>query len=279
MGGLAAREPRAHAAETVSAARRREFLASDGVRLSCLDSVANPRDGVPTLVLVPGWSMPGSIWRAQIEGLAPYFRVVAMDPRGQGESEVARDGYTAERRARDIAELVAPLGRVVLVGWSLAVLESLQLVKQSGEAQLAALVLVDNSVGEPPAPAPSDFIRNLRADRRGTLERFCRSMFAKTRPEAEIRELVDGALRMPLQASVALLSYPYPREYWRDIARSCRAPLAYVVGRAFEAQARSLAQHRQGTLVEVFADAGHALFVDQPERFNAVLRGIAERSA
>lgn len=264
----------------VAQAGRRTLVASDGARLSVLDSgAAAPGSALadrPTIVLVPGWCMPATIWQAQIDALGARFRVVALDPRGQGDSEITVRGYTAERRAADIAELLAGLPRVVLVGWSLAVLEALQMIDSYGAQRLDALMLVDNSIGEPPAPQPSDFVARLRADRRATLERFVRGLFARPRSDQQIGALLDGALRMPLDASIQLLSYPFPREHWRSIARALRVPLAYVVTPRLAPQAASLAAHRPGSRIEVFEQSGHALFVDQPERFNALLAQFAE---
>jgi microsomal epoxide hydrolase len=96
-------------------------------------------------------------------------------------------------------------------------------------------------------------------------------MFATPRPEDEIAALVRSVLKTPLEASVALLSYPLPREHWRAIARGLRRPLTYVVTARFAEQARNLQSSRPATRVEVFEQAGHALFVDEPARFNDVL--------
>src|SRR5580698_8944189 len=92
------------------------FTTSDGVRLHYLESGAGP-----TIVFVPGWTMPAEIWGPQIEAFAHRYHVVAFDPRGQGDSAVASGGYEPGRRGEDIADLVATLGPapVVLVGWSL----------------------------------------------------------------------------------------------------------------------------------------------------------------
>ena len=138
-------------------------------------------------------------------------------------------------------------------------------------------MLVDNSVGEPPVPPASDFIARLRADRRATVDRFVPAMFAHPRPPEEIHALTEAALRVPLPASIALLSYPFPREHWRDIARALPVPLAYVTGAGLAAQGRSLAAHRPATEVDVFERAGHALFVDEPARFNALLAAVVGR--
>jgi microsomal epoxide hydrolase len=200
--------------------------------------------------------------------------VIAFDPRGQGRSEVTRDGYTVERRARDIHELLGAIGGepVVLVGWSLGVLESLAYVAGHGTERLAAVVLVDNSIGEEPPPiVDPSFLDRLREDRARTVERFVRGMFRTPRSESYIRGIVTASLQMPLEASVALLSYPYPRERWRELVYRIDRPLAYLVTSRFEGQARNLKKNRSDAWVEVYPAAGHALFVDEAARFNASL--------
>lgn len=249
---------------------RRQWRSRDGVRLSLLESTAAPTHRA-TLVFVPGWGMPASIWSDTLAHFAPRHRCVALDPRGQGESEVPAEGYTVQRRAADIAELLAQFERVVLIGWSLGVLESLHCVHQNAPRNLTAMVLVDNSVGEPPAPKPGDFLKRLRADRTGTLDRFVRGMFATPQPESRIEDIKRSALKTSLEQSIALLSYPLPREHWRGIARGLAQPLAYFVTPRFAEQAQNLKTARPATVVEVFDGAGHALFVDQATRFDASL--------
>lgn len=254
----------------------RSFVTTDGVRLHVLEGGPASAPG-PVIAFVPGWSMPASIWRAQLEALGARHPVAALDPRGQGGSEVAQTGYTVERRADDIAEFVARYRRVVLVGWSLGALEALHYTRNHGEAKLAGLVLVDSSVGEPPAPPASDFRGALERDRAEALDGFVRAMFRAPQAEDELAQLKAGALRLPLEASLALLSYPYPREHWRAAAHAVRAPLLYAVTPQFAEQAQNLKHNRPQTEVALFDGAGHALFVDEPERFNALLEDFVAR--
>src|SRR4051794_35085310 len=69
------------------------FITSDHVRLNVLEAGQGKR-GQPTVAFVPGWSMPASIWSAQLEALSATHKVVALDPRGQGESDIPSGGYT-----------------------------------------------------------------------------------------------------------------------------------------------------------------------------------------
>lgn len=258
------------------------FNTTDGTRLRVIEA-GEARPGEPAIAFVPGWSMPASIWRGQLESLAATHRVVALDPRGQGESDIPAGGFDTERRAEDIREFVARYAPVVLVTWSLGSLEALQYVHVHGDAALSALVIVDSSVGEGPAPAPRDpsvprLQDELRRDRAAVVEGFVRAMFRSQRPEPELAALRDAALRMPLEASLSLFpGERIPRERWRDTAHRFSKPLLYAVTPQFAAQAESLKADRPGTRVELFETAGHALFVDEAERFNAVLADFIRR--
>jgi non-heme chloroperoxidase len=222
--------------------------------------------------------MPASIWERQLDYFGKSYYTVALDPRGQGDSDVPTSGYSADRRASDIHEFLEPLSEVLLVGWSLGALESLQYIQMFGTGRIAGLVLVDSSVGEEPPPPPGGtFKERLRDDRNKMLDEFIRAIFVKPRPEPELAALVQGAKRMGLEDSLALLSYPFERTHWREIARGFDKPLLYIVTPQFAEQAANLKKNRPGTEVEIFPDAGHALFVDEPERFNSIIDRFAQR--
>lgn len=257
--------------------QRQTLRVSDGVALSVLRTAASSAAQETTVLFVPGWGMPASLFTDNLlalASLAPQTTCVAYDPRGQGESDAPAHGYTLKRRTADLHEVLAPYQGVVLVAWSLGVLEALHYVHTYGHEKLAALVLVDNSVGEPPAPKPGDFLQRLRADRAATVERFVRGLFATPQPEARIEEIKRSALKTTLEQSIALLSYPMPREHWRRVARAFPKPLAYLVTPRFATQAHNLKAARPATRIEIFKNAGHALFVDEAARFNAVVAGV-----
>ncbi len=258
---------------------RRSLRTSDGVSLSFLEAGQQSGDkNKLAIVLIPGWSMPATIWRKQLEAFGRRYETLALDPRGQGESEIPATGYTAERRATDIHEFMQSRSKVLLVGWSLGAIEALQTVHMFGAETLAGLVLVDSSVGEEPAPRPGgNFSKRLREDREKTLSEFVRAIFATRRDEEELRGLTRDAMRMKLEDSLALLDYPFERSHWKGIALGFKKPLLYAVTPQFEQQAANLKKHRPATQVEVFKKAGHALFVDEPERFNALVEKFAAK--
>ena len=100
-------------------------------------------------------------------------------------------------------------------------------------------------------------------------------MFHHRPSENYLDRLTEATLRTPEPASRALLAYPMPRTYWRDALYSTSRPVLYVVRPGWlSEQAANLARNRPGTQVAVFGDAGHALFVDDAARFNALLAGF-----
>ena len=254
----------------------RQFLStSDGVRLSTIVA-SPPRAQPPVIALIPGWCMPAAIWARQITAFGERHVTVALDPRGQGESEVPAAGYNFERRAADLHEFLAPYDNVLLVGWSLGALEALEYVNRYGEQKLTGLVLVDSSVGEEPAPpSGSGFLDALRDDRDKTLDDFVRAIYTKPPAEAEIAALLAAAKRMALEDSIALLSSGIAREHWKEIAHAFTKPLLYAVTPQFAEQARNLEKNRPGTRIKIFEQAGHALFADEPEWFNRLILEFA----
>jgi non-heme chloroperoxidase len=271
---------------------QKSFLTSDQVRLSYYE--AKPMTPASsTLLFVPGWSMPGWIWFDVAKQWTNKHRVIVFDPRGQGKSDVAASGYEYKRRAADIAELISACNcsQITLIGWSLGGLEALQYTHQFQAENLAALVLVDHSVGvgKPPSWDPT-FFNRLRADHPKAMAGFVRGMFAKPLPASALKQLTDAALHLPLQPALDLLSQPVPREFWRDAVVNAPVPVLYLVIPKFTEQAQIIKELKernteQGSkkntntiTIRVFDGLGHALFIDDATGFNTELGEMLKRS-
>jgi microsomal epoxide hydrolase len=255
----------------------RFFVTSDGVRLHYIEQGQGR-----TLVLVPGWTMPAWIFSAQIQALSRFYRVVAFDPRSQGDSDVPAGGYEPFRRGRDIAELLAQVGdRAVLLGWSLGVLDVLSYIHQFGDSHIAGLVLVDNSVGEEPAPharpAPPRRRTPRVASREAAMRAFVQSMFRVRQPAAYIESLTEATLHTPAYAARALLAYDVPRSYWKEAVYDTAKPVLYLVTPRLAGQAGNLAAHHPDAESVVLQGVGHAMFVDDPGRFDGLVLDFLRR--
>ncbi len=252
------------------------FRTSDGVQLH---AIVAGRNTAQTIVLIPGWTMPGWIFTPQIRALSSRYQVVVLDPRGQGESEIARSGYNDRRRGQDIAELLTLLGPrpVLLGGWSLGVLDVLGYLHTHGDARVAGLVLIDNSVGERPYPTPSPPRRGPPPPWPVLVRDFVHSMFLHPQPPSYLDRLTAAALRTPKWAAEELLRYPEPPSYWRDALYATHRPTLYVVRPWLAAQAAHVAQVDRNVEPVVMHGVGHAMFVDEPRRFDAILLSFIQR--
>src|SRR4030095_5132977 len=104
----------------------------------------------PTIVFVPGWSTGADIWRQQIDRFALTHRVIAFDPRSQGQSTITTSGNTPEMRAQDLHNLLERVDarRPVLIGWSQGVQDLAAYAERYGTHDLGGLVLVDAAISD-----------------------------------------------------------------------------------------------------------------------------------
>jgi len=99
----------------------------------------------PTIVLLHGGHQSAHSWDLVSLCLAQQFRVLALDQRGHGDSEWARDvSYSNHMMALDAAAFIAAMGlrRPIVMGHSMGGRNALLLTKQD-PAALRGLVIVD----------------------------------------------------------------------------------------------------------------------------------------
>ena len=249
------------------------FTTSDGVKLHYLEVGKGP-----AIVFVPRWTMPAWIWEGQIQHFSEHYHMIALDPRSQGESENAAEGNYIERRAQDIHELIEnrKLGPVVLVGWSLAVAEVLSYAEQFGGANVRGYVLVDGLAWERQdlqfVEAMLGMFKQLQVNRRPFTERFVRSMYRKPQSEEYIARVIAASLQMPTGSAIAASLSAVSRTDWKPAMARLDRPVLVMCESSIQAMtADPIKKNVPTAQVEAFADAGRALFVDDAERFNAVL--------
>lgn len=254
------------------------FKTSDGVRIHYVEAGS----GRP-IVFIPGWTMPGSIWQKQIDAFSKTYHVIAVDPRSQGESDKPPYGHLPETRARDYKELVDHLGLKgpVLVGWSLACAELMKYVEQFGTDNVAGVVLVDGFLSDKPSPqmfaVMSGWMNQLQEDRRKQADGFVRNMFKKPQTEEYLTRLIDASVEVPADTAVVLIyNMIAVKDYSASFAKMDR-PVLF----AYQPDTQTSADYLKSKLgskvrLERFEGDGHALFVDNPEKFNQVLASFMD---
>ncbi len=235
----------------------------------------------PTILFVPGWTMPAWIWQKQIDALSRRFRVVAIDPRSQGLSTMTAQGLNPQTRARDIHEVIEKLhlSPVVIVAWSMAVTETLSYIDQFGTSGVVGFVFVDNDAGgytADEAAQQKTIFEGIRANRAQQTEMFVRHvLFMKPQPEDFILRLIKASERVPTESAIADLEAMYKADYNSVLPKIDKPVILCVATGPYAGRIVALQKKIPHAQLEMFEGDGHALFVDDPEKFNVLLEEFA----
>jgi pimeloyl-ACP methyl ester carboxylesterase len=286
----------------IEGARRRRFTTGDGVRLNFIDAGEGR-----AIVMLPGWSQSAAMFRHQIAALKARYRVIAMDPRGHGDSEAPAHGYNPHRMALDLRELIAALGLsgIVLLAHSSGVKIVWAYWELFESDRLQKLVIVDDSPRLLDNPAWSEASRAEVGPMyfTGDLDRFAVDLlapdgeaftrtamasmfspsFVRDRPE-EFAWILEENLKMPREKAIELL-YATSGMDWRGTIKRVRLPtlvvgaegsthkvavIAWIAGRIPGARLRIYGRDEGGS---------HFMFIENAEGFNAELMAFIEEPA
>lgn len=264
---------------------------TDGVRLAYIES-GDPA-GRPVL-LVAGFRAPATSWKPQLAALEKAgFRVLALDRRGHGASEVGPDdGHTMDRHGADIGDAIRVLGLTdaTIVGQSMGGNAIWALIAAGETSGIRDIVIVDQTpkmLGSDDWPygfydydasnADTYFTAGVPDPGRHSVAskgpvRIARLLKAMDLGAAK-REFTPGELR---------LLNDHAQRDWRPVIAASPLPVLFVAGRESEfwpcehaAAAAALASQGEAIVIE---KAGHATNIEQPRAFDdALLRFLGSR--
>ena len=239
-------------------------------------SVTGPHQ-FPSILFVPGWTMPAWIWENQIAHFSADYRVVAMDPRSQGESSKTGDGDYPASHARDIKAVIDQLhmAPVVLVGWSMAVTEIASYVDQFGTGGIAGIVMVDGVAGFDLNPESLKgfvaFLHGVQTDRNKWTNDFVRSMYKKAQAEEYLRRVIKASLATPTDSAVAIGLAGFTTDNRPALAKIDKPTVIVGATAGMLPNFQDMQKRIPGAKLETLDDAGHAVFVDDADKFNILL--------
>jgi pimeloyl-ACP methyl ester carboxylesterase len=258
---------------------------AEGVSLRVIE--AGRQGNEPALVFISGWSTGADIWRHQIDAFAKAHRVIAFDPRSQGESTKTTNGNTPEIRAQDLHTLLERLGvkRPVLIGWSQGVQDIAAYVERYGTKELAGLVLVDAAISdgaEGMAARPEETSEQFKmfsvyqAHQAEYLGGMVHAIISKPQTDEAIAKLVSTGMKTPPDAGVGMLVADMFSVNRTSALKKIDCPTLIIASaKSFELSRQQAAANQiPHARFEKVDDAAHAVFVDQPDRFDELLKSF-----
>jgi pimeloyl-ACP methyl ester carboxylesterase len=268
--------------------RERKVDVGESVSLRVIEA-GKPGDEA-ALVFIPGWSTGADIWRHQIDTFAKTHRVISFDPRSQGESTKTTSGNTPERRAQDLHSLLERLHvqQPVLIGWSQGVQDIAAYVERYGTKDLAGIVLVDAAVSDGAdgmAARPEETAAQFKmfavyqAHQREYLDGMMRAIISKPPSDGAIEGLVSTGMKTPADVGVAMLVADMFGVNRTSALKKIDCPTLIIASAKSDEFARQQTAAKQipHARFEKIEDTAHAVFIDQPDRFNELLKSFVAK--
>lgn len=273
------------------------YMSVDGAGGVPLSVVTVGQPERPALVFIHGISQSHFSFRKQLDSdLADEFYLVAFDLRGHGASGKpwAAEAYTRpDAWAGDIAAVIeaTQAREPILVAWSYGTLVALDYIRVFGVAGIAGLNLTGAQGALLPWRQP-DTADDAFAAEIGELQemrlspnlvdnvlaarRVAAFLTAAPLPEDDQQLFASISLMLPAYARRAMLA---KRMDNTDLLPRLTLPTLLSAGDKDNPTLREDAVEMAATYdninVSVYQDAGHTVFYEQPERFNAELRQFA----
>lgn len=177
-----------------------QFDSTDGVRLAyTIDDFTDPWRAPPTLLLLHAAMGSSRRWYALVPHLSRHYRVVRMDLRGHGESQVPPPGspLTIGRLVQDVRELLDHMGvtsPVHVVGNSAGGYIAQQLAMQS-PARVRSLILFGSTPGLKESQALTWLPRVAQEGLRGFLAATIADRFPPGHDPANVAWFLDEAAK------------------------------------------------------------------------------------
>jgi N-formylmaleamate deformylase len=257
------------------------FVGANGLRLHYLSY----GDSATPLLIVPGITSPAITWEFVATRLSDEFRVLVLDVRGRGLSDVPQTGYSLCDYADDLVGVVRELGldRPIVLGHSMGARIAVAASAGARDA-FGPVVIVDpplSGIGRDPYPFPLDmYVKALHEAQAGATAEDMRRYYP-TWPDRELRiragwlDTCDERAVVETYCNFHLEDF---FEYWPEV----RPPTLFVYGAESlvvpaEAIAEIIAANPSTELASV-PRAGHMVPFENLDDFVSVVLDYCRRS-
>jgi pimeloyl-ACP methyl ester carboxylesterase len=279
--------------------RSRFVPGADGLKLHALEWSS---EGLP-FVLLHGFGNEAHFWDDLAPIVAPYYRTLAFDLRGHGDSDPAPEaGYDHVSMVRDVEAATEALGfeRFVLLGHSMGGRVALRFAGQQPE-RMAGLILIDTGPDLDLRGVTRIRLESgqqaLTFESTAEYEELLARLYPAARPQTLARLATTGLRRLPDGRYERKLDPALPRQHesvspedWRAWANAetkalwealahIPCPTLIVRGAASDVLSPETAERMaetapRATLVEI-ERASHSVMLDNPEALQSAVADFA----
>lgn len=239
----------------------------------------------PPLVLVHGAVCDGRVWQPQLHALANEFSVVAWDAPGCGRSEDPPESFRLPEYADILAGLVTALGLepTHVLGHSFGGALALELVRRHPDT-VATLTLVGGYAGWAGSLPAAEVERRLTfaleaADRLpGRFEPTSMPGLFSEKMSSETAAVLASIMSESRPVATRAMAFALAEADLRESLPSIRVPTLIIHGGGDERSpltvAKGLHDGISTSRLVVLAGLGHECYLEDPDRFNAEVRGF-----
>ena len=240
------------------------------------------------LVLIPGWTMTAQMFARNIEALSESYRVIAYDPRSQGQSTYTETHNNYYQHGRDLNDFLGSLGLsdIVLAGWSMGCITALSYINQFGHDKIRALINIDAC----PRPArldeegwgvgPKEEVRKIQAaitapDQSEFIQRYARYGFLKSAASDDFVDFIcSQSMCTPATAAALLLADGNLCDYTGTARRlDQEMPVLHIVSEHTVPDASKWISANMPNST-VLGLGSHMMFWEFPDKFNGIVNGF-----
>ncbi len=239
----------------------------------------------PVVVLLHGFPLNRAMWKGQATEVGQYYRVIAPDLRGHGETAAPDGVYAIDDMADDVIELLdslLPREPVILGGLSMGGYVALSAVDRYPDRFRALMLMDTRAEGDSSETARNRIVMANQVDSSGTTDAVVSSMLPRlvsplTRQnQAHLIEFVHGLMvKTPARAVSGALRGMAARPDRTGALARINLPTLVIVGEddiiTPPEVARSIAEAIPGARLEVIPQAGHLAPLENPSATNRVI--------
>ncbi|MDZ5609510.1 alpha/beta hydrolase [Bacillus pseudomycoides] len=241
--------------------------------------------GTPILFIHGVW-MSSRFFHKQIPYFSEKYRAISIDLRSHGRSLHIENGHTITNYAHDVHAFIERLSLkdVILVGWSMGAFVVWEYIKQFGEKNIKASVIVDElasdfkwpdfPIGAFDFPTLIHFMREVQTNQVEFLKGFIPLMFKNPLSIEVSTWMLEEVTKVPASIASAILFDQSVVDYRKEL-KTITKPTLLCFGREEKlipvSAGEHLHEHIHNSKLVIFENSCHCPFLEETERFNTVL--------